>query len=123
MQALAGDRVAAHRLAMALFRLRCKLISTDAGPALDALERLRDRGMDAIAAAHAAKARLLQHDRAAVEARVAAWACAAGRIATAAGEGVQRACAEAMAALDQTWVLRCGHAGAPWLSLDDADSG
>ncbi len=33
------------------------------------------------------------------------------------GEDVQRACGEAMAALDQTWLLQCGHAGAPWLRV------
>ena len=111
----------------------------DVAAACTALEGVRDAELAALDTAYAAKARRLQQDRAAVEARVAEWVAVAEHMAALLADGdppsadaalppakrhkglqdedVQRACAEALAALAQTWRLQCGHAGAPWLRV------
>ena len=112
-----------------------------------ALEKSCEEELISIDAAYTLKARLLQQDRAAVEDCVAEWVEVAQRMGTlldssddthgdvegappakrrslgmslSAGPTVVRdqACAEGMRVLGRTWRLRCGHAGAPWLSVE-----
>ncbi len=101
--------------------------------ACTALEKSCDADIAAIDAGYTAKARRLQQDRATVEARVQEWVHVAERIVALLHESEDvlmncstrsleqaQVCAEGLKVLDQKWQLRCGHAGAPWLSISES---
>ncbi len=143
-----------------------RLINRHAVPTLEDicsnLESCCDAELKTIDVMCEGKTRLLQQDRAAVEARMEEWTCVAERMTAlldrrvgednarltsdtsigARGDAedddvlprmkrqrfseplehfsdeASQACMEGLAALAPTWRLLCGHAGAPWLSVE-----